>query len=1197
MAVFESKPKRLLKKIRKLAQDDMVDQAAVMIEDEMDTLMEERDVARGLLAFLMDIGHPDLAARLSDRIIKSHPELRGPIKKLLEDRHLQFTRSFELLRAIWTLKLRQREFSGMIELLNRVDRMTEARMIEVLENAVISAEKYSGDGGVGTDIDRFLGWSVALYRKSRITEAMDVLLSVARKSRYPNEALAQLSAWIVSRGGGKDPVLYLSRIRIHIAMGNFDKALLELPNIFEADEAVIDEAISIVEKEIIPVDDSHAAHIALARLLSSVNRPDDSCRVIETLLEKGETSDECERTVSQLASSYRNLARPLLLLARIRRIRGEHTGGFDAMEKAFESDDIDNSPVVQVCREFLAENLDRENMIARFLSSYLIDKGSVTDAIEILSKLAVDMPDWVTNQVQKLLARDRESAAILTLMAVVMLVKDRKSEAKATLDHLSARTDLRSRQDILQVLDRFDSLMGDHPELRRVRAAAKYGAGSTEESAVDWFELLLTGEKVPEHGLEEILAANLPEERAEGLLASSFSPVTPLEAIISGIAALSQADIPQTNRFFELACSHRPVAGMVADKVRKLPADTLKQLDLEKMLPLFNAAGRGRIAAKIMDITRDDADEQWRTTLVHRLSWDNPSEELFFRLDTLISMGNIGLAGSAADGLQVDDPDLKNLTEGCRLVTSGKFSAALEPLTTAASSKRTATLASKILEKLLEESPGPEVRIALAETCSRDDRFDESVRWLQPVLTEPAVLAFLESAVQDKHGIVPLMDAYIRALASTERFDDFRTQVTGLLDISTDNAGDYAALSLDMGNRYEEPEALIFAAMLSDRYDLGLDSNEILCRTIELKPVVAKRFTGRAGNSPSLQILCSLAERNAEEYAALSKRHSDSPVSVSEEMIRTASAEWKPEVDAEALFLLAQLAASSRYRSLANDVRKRIASHGQEPWRRHSADKLYEEFIDGNIESSDFWAGIRVPELLEKVLERTMNDVDLAALPGAEIDQIVSALTESGISEELIAGFGLKLIDSGRDDLSTKMKSLALHCYNHISSDTPEKNIVRLLLAGELFREASELALTSNDNELLSAVSKGLRNDRSNPEGSPAFRAKSFLQNMQADLAVSELAKVEEELSVTELDILAHSSWKLGRRDTAARLWLKCFRDSGDTRFLARLEWVLDTSGSGADRNAVRRFLAEHHPELNISPVSVDRNLDLISML
>ena len=99
MAIFDSRPKRVFSRIRKLAQDDMVDQAAMMIEDEMDTLMEEKEVARSLLAFLLDIGHPDLAARLSDRVVKSHPEVKGSVKKLLEDRHSQFTRSLECINC------------------------------------------------------------------------------------------------------------------------------------------------------------------------------------------------------------------------------------------------------------------------------------------------------------------------------------------------------------------------------------------------------------------------------------------------------------------------------------------------------------------------------------------------------------------------------------------------------------------------------------------------------------------------------------------------------------------------------------------------------------------------------------------------------------------------------------------------------------------------------------------------------------------------------------------------------------------------------------------------------------------------------------------------------------------------------------------------------------------------------------------
>jgi tetratricopeptide (TPR) repeat protein len=1196
MAIFESRPKRVFSRIRKLAQDDMVDQAAVMIEDEMDTLLEEKEIARSLLAFLMDIGHPDLAARLSDRVVKAHPEVKGAVKKLLEDRHAQFTRSFELLRAIWNMKLKQREFSGMIELLNRVDRMTEARMLEVLENAVMAAEQYT-DRGIGADIDRFLGWAIGLYRKGRISEAMDLLLSIAQKSQYPSESLAQLSAWIISRAADKEPSLYLGRIRIHIAMASYEKAVAELADVFELNADIIDEAISIVEKEILPHDSSPPAQLALARLLSAAERPDDSCRVLEGMIEQGEISDQVERTASYLASSYKDRARPLLLLASVRRMRDEHTGAIDAIEKAFKAEDLEGSPVIQVCREFLEDGVDREDMVSRFLATYLVEKGSLADAIEVLTRLVVNDPDWVSEQVQKLLSRDRKSAAALTLLAVVLLIKDRKNEAKATLDHLAARSDLNSRQDILQVLDRFDSLMGRYPELRRIRAAAKHGAGNAEESALDWFELLLTGEKVPPQGLEEIIAARLAEHRAEDLLGSSFRPEEPMEALIAAMGAINRGDMPSANKWLTVASQVRPVAGMAADRLRKLDPETMGQLDLRTLLPLFNSAGRGRIAADMMKATMTAEDTPWRTELVHSLEWGKPVEELLFRLDMHISMGHIGMAGSSADNLEVADPDLRALTEGCRLVAASRPREALDALEPAIDSERTADLAKVILRSLVEDSQDPGVRLALAGSLFRDKRFEEGAECLEPVIHEPATLEFLEEEVREHPGARPVMRAYATSLSGTERLDEFKTQVSGLLDISPEGADFYAARALEMGERMGDPEAYVFAASIADRYELQLDSDELLSKAVRMKPVTAKRFLGRPGNGPSLQILCSLAVCRADEFTAQRKKNPEVRVEVTREIVGSAAGQWKPREDTEAMYLLSQVAAVSGFQDIANDLRRRVAAEGTEPWRGYSAEKLFDEFTEGNVDGSAFWSGVRTPELVRMALQRTVQEKDLSTLDAGELDSIIGALTSSGIDTETIAGFGLKVLDTGRQDLAERMRGLAEHCYRHTTAGVAEKNLVRLLLAGGMFGEASELAMGSLDDGLLGAVREGLAAYRRDPGGSPGQRAKSFLMNRQPAEAISELGGTCSELSPEEMDVLAHANWMAGRRESAARIWFRCWRQTGNECYLSRLEWVLDSSGNRVDRNAVRRLMSERYPGHRMHPDGEEKRLGLISSL
>ena len=103
MALFESKQRRLFKVIKSMADSGNVDQAAAKVEQDLKMLLETPELARELVAFLMDIGYPDLSARAGEEIIRLHRDLATPVVRLLEDRQADFPRSFELLRTLWQI--------------------------------------------------------------------------------------------------------------------------------------------------------------------------------------------------------------------------------------------------------------------------------------------------------------------------------------------------------------------------------------------------------------------------------------------------------------------------------------------------------------------------------------------------------------------------------------------------------------------------------------------------------------------------------------------------------------------------------------------------------------------------------------------------------------------------------------------------------------------------------------------------------------------------------------------------------------------------------------------------------------------------------------------------------------------------------------------------------------------------------------
>lgn len=69
--LFGSKAQRTFKRIQDLASSDMVDQAAVMIEEDLDLLLSDHDVSAKIVPFLMDIGHPDLGGRIGEKIMRT----------------------------------------------------------------------------------------------------------------------------------------------------------------------------------------------------------------------------------------------------------------------------------------------------------------------------------------------------------------------------------------------------------------------------------------------------------------------------------------------------------------------------------------------------------------------------------------------------------------------------------------------------------------------------------------------------------------------------------------------------------------------------------------------------------------------------------------------------------------------------------------------------------------------------------------------------------------------------------------------------------------------------------------------------------------------------------------------------------------------------------------------------------------------
>ncbi|MEA3266315.1 MAG: hypothetical protein U9P42_05160, partial [Candidatus Fermentibacteria bacterium] len=182
--LFGSKAQRTFKKIQDLASSDMVDQSAVMVEEELDLLLSDSEVSGKLVPFLMDIGHPDLGGRIGEKIMRTHPDLRMSVSRLLEEKQAQFPRSIELLRVIWRSRLHQRDFTGLIELLGRTERLTVNRFTTSIQSAFQTLDGVTGRE-LGSSIDRVLAWSIVVLQKGDPKAAMDILVDGAERCRFP----------------------------------------------------------------------------------------------------------------------------------------------------------------------------------------------------------------------------------------------------------------------------------------------------------------------------------------------------------------------------------------------------------------------------------------------------------------------------------------------------------------------------------------------------------------------------------------------------------------------------------------------------------------------------------------------------------------------------------------------------------------------------------------------------------------------------------------------------------------------------------------------------------------------------------------------------------------------------------------------------------------------------------------------------
>lgn len=1185
MAIFESKSRRLFKSVQKMASDNMVDQAAAKVQEDFGTLIEERDVARELVAFLMDIAYPDLAAKMVEEVVRVHKDLAGPLYRLLEDRHGEFPRSFEMLRTLWQNKIRQRDFDGCVELLDRVDRLAESKLMDSLKTAAQTAEKFAGERLLEGDIDRLLAWSLGLFRQGRKDDALEVLLRATQRAQRPDERIPLLVEWMATRKGVRDPKAVLYLIRIYLEMDNVENALINVPELLEAPQEIQDEAISVVEKGLVPKDFGKKSRVYLGRLLAAAGRIDDSSRVLGQLIEEGELGADMDTALRELVGYAPGSSRPLILQAKLKKERGEKTAAMDALEASFDGEDAESAPLLEVCQDFLQEGLDRENAIAMKLAEHLVEHGTISDAVSSLTRLVEEHPDWVTAQLQVLLKRERQSAEILSLLAVAMLIQGREAQAEAAIKHLRTRKDSKSREDILAVLDEFDELMGRYPVLRKIRAITRTEAGRERMAADDWFELLLRGERIPSKGLLEVARAHLPKDRAEDLMESEFEPSKPLEAMLGGIAAIEVGKFEKAGDWLASAAENENLAEKVAEEISVLPDDAIAQMDLERLLPLLSHGKAAKHAADI--VMRTSGSEPWRMSLVPQLRWGDPEGELLFRLRAFISEGKIALAGSATDGLDVEGSILVSLAEGCRKMTSNDISGALQNLAEAASDRRTSSLARKVLEDARQHGKGEEdeILILIARTYESEHDLQSVADVLEPVASHQKVVDELERITRDNGGHPEPLRLLVKAFADRDQYTDFVKRSSTLVDLVPEEAPGIMKMAEEIGRRKGEGQLLAYAAELSDRYHLPRDPEDLLSEAVLAEPSVAEALSKKSGMGPGFKALCAAASGDAGTFTDVLRRRPSLDVRINDQIIESAVERWTPGQDDEALSLLAEVSLREGFGEQASTILSLVAREGIGDWRSKASQRLLDEVNQGGLPARLLWESVRDPVVLGQALERNVSG-DLSEIPADEMATMVNALTGSGMDPEIILDFAVKFMDTRQDDEGLLLQ-MGSYCYDKLQemdrklSGRDGTNLVKLLLRANMIAEASRMAVDLGISELLGTVRESLRDYRAaESDIPPRVRAEHLVLLGRPSEALSVLGDSSPDESVEVSDLRARALWDAGQRQAAVSTWLSCYRRSGKGLYLGRVMWALDRNGNRLERTAVKRVVAERHPHL-----------------
>ena len=1189
MALFESGSRKILKKIRKFASEGSVNRVSSTVKEEKSVLLEESGVALELLELLLEIGHPNLAASVGEEVMRRHRQIAKEVRSLFIGRLNEFSRSTDLLRVTWKSFINMHDYKGAITVLRQVDEITVSTLFEIIKDKMQSSLRFDGSIHPEADQSSLVEWGLCLHRDQRSGEAIDFLWKICREVEFPHRDVSLLAFWIGNQIKGLDSGYWISLMGIAALSGKMDRAL-QFANKLSESEPSPDEAIdaaNVIEKWMVPADRSGKSAAILAEMYTAAGKTEAASKTLEGIYSKSLDREELETAIEDLVAHPDSGAAPLLLSAQMNFEKGRISEAIEAVQKAFREEDADSTKLIRICKDILEETGDSTGAIAVDLARYLVEKGDVKDAVFSLIPIVNTDANWVFEQIERLISRDRNNASVLSLLAVVLFETGKKGKASATLEHLFRRVDKKFCSDTSDVLDLLENQIEKYPELREARALFRLRSERVQDAADDWFRLLLKGRTPSPEGQQLLVKPETAVGSVERINESGFVPSSPWQALVVAQIHLRENSMEKAGEYLAQAMSNNELQEGIISRIGKLPENSRNQLNLRNILTRVSP-GRAAEGVSLL-LEKLGGDEDWKIALTTELKWGNPAEEAQFKFKYLLAHNRIILAGSSYVKGSIGEPLIEDVAQACSETVKDRFKEAVDLLRKSVERPWSSSISRTVLEFILPRAPalGVEIRKLIAESFKTEKRFDDVSAILDPVLREEGVLELLERMIEEHPGEYALTDSLTRAASILADFQRFHKYSAVLLDLDSGAAESILDMAVSMADESSSGRAYIYAARIASRYSTDADIDDLITKALLFLPELCGEGLTEEFHTMGVVpgALCAAAAGNALRFSSICGNNPGIIVPLNDKIFDIADKHWTADKHAEALYNLAEQSINGGFSEKAEDILCNISKNSEDPWKTQASRKLLALVETGNADRIRFWESVESGNVISEALERLLPD-GYKDVSREEAQVIAPVVLKSGQGIRRLFQLADDEMFFPSDDLLLR-KKLASACIKSLDEMSDEdtlsisetNKLMQIFLSAGMLSKAVSVARENGSNEILSGLREGLASSKLKTKTTGIGKARNLIEAGKYGEALAML-KDEDGESSDVMDAKALALWNLGFRDQAILTWTNEYRKTGQAAPLKRLFWTLKQAGAVMERTALRRFIAGRFPEL-----------------